>query len=193
MASYDEMKEAARREAMGEQASKFYEMTRTPRMFQTAGEVAPSRDPLAGLPEDPKSAAEIEARYAEVDRHLAAAEAARARIPAGAKRRGMNTGTPDYSDKYGVGSAGAYDPGGSFSTMTPDDSYGELEALEKRGLISIQPGMRAEIARVRGQAKGQTAAMNAERKAMNEAYRVSPMGEQVRGSRSPEMLRRPKK
>lgn len=159
---------------------------------EDAGEVAPPRDPLAGLPVDPKSEAELADRYAQTERHLASAEAARARIPAGAKRRGMNTGTPDYSDKYGVGFAGAYDPGGSFSTMTPDDSYGELEALEKRGLISIQPGMRAEIARVRGQAKGQTAAMNEERKAMNEAYRVSPMGEQVRGSRSPESLRRPK-
>jgi hypothetical protein len=184
MASYDEMKEAARREALGEQASKFYEMARTPRMFQTVGDVAPPRDPLAGLPVDPKSLADLDARYAEVDRHLAAAEAARARIPAGAKRLGMNYETPDYADKYGVGVAGAQNFG-SYTPMVADDSYGDLEALEKRGLISIQPGMRSEIARVRAQARGQTAAMNAEREAMNEAYRVSPLGEQVRAPRGP--------
>jgi hypothetical protein len=195
MASYDEMKEAARREALGEQASKFYEMTRTPRMFQTAGEVAPppSRDPLAGLPVDPERAASLDARYAEVDRHLAAATAARARIPKGAEVEGPGDSTPSYRDKYGYGVAGAWGRySGTDTPYIPDDSYGELEALEKRGLISIQPGMRAEMARVRGQAKGQTAAMNEERKATNEAYRVSPLGEQVRGGRaSPEGLRRP--
>ena len=161
------------------------EMKRRMARAEDAGEVAPSRDPLAGLPVDPKSLADLDARYAEVDRHLAAAEAARARIPAGAEVYGPGDSTPVYKDKYGYGDASAYDPGGSFSTMTPDDTYGELEALEKRGLISIQPSMRAEMARVRGQAKGQTAAMNAEREAMNEAYRVSPLGEQVRAPRGP--------
>ena len=101
MASYDEMKEAARREALGEQASKFYEMTRTPRMFQTAGEVAPppSRDPLAGLPVDPERAASLDARYAEVDRHLAAATAARARIPKGAEVEGPGDSSGDDGDE----------------------------------------------------------------------------------------------
>lgn len=169
------------------------EMKRRMARAEDSGEVAPSRDPLAGLPVDPKAEAELADRYAQTDRHLAAAEAARARIPAGAKRR-PGADVPDYGDKYGVGIAGA--SGRNFGTdapYIPDDSYGELEALEKRGLISIQPGLRAEIARARGQAKGQTAAMNAEHKAMSEAYRVSPMGEQVRGgSRSPESLRRPK-
>lgn len=169
------------------------EMKRRMARAEDSGEVAPSRDPLAGLPVDPKSEAELADRYAATERHLAAAEAARARIPAGAKVYGPADSTPVYKDKYGYGDASAYDPGGSFSTMTPDDTYGELEALEKRGLISIQPGLRAEIARVRGLAKRQTAAMNEERKAMNEAYRISPMGEQVRSrSRSPEALRRPK-
>lgn len=206
MASYDEMKEAARREALGEQASKFYEMTRTPRMFQTAGDVAPppSRDPLAGLPVDPESAASLDARYAEVDRHLAAATAARARIPKGAQGEGFDI--PEYGDKYGVGAAGAYNPYtsnyGEPTKYTLNDSYDHLEDLAKRGLISIQPGMRAEMARVRGQAKGQAAAMNAEQRSMNAAYRVSPLGAQVDARppgdfdrailpTSPEGLRRP--
>lgn len=181
MASYDEMKEAARREALGEQASKFYEMARPARLRMSgmdSGPVEPPRDPLAGLPVDPKAAAELDARYAEVDRHLAAADAARARIPGGAKQHyGMNS-TPDYGDKYGVGTAGAYTPGGltSDSPYSLDDSYSQLEDLERRGLISIQPSMRSEISRVRGLAKGEVKARNEAAREVSAARKVSPMG-----------------
>jgi hypothetical protein len=182
MASYDEMKEAARREALGEQASKFYEMARPARLRMSGMdsgpvETPPSRDPLAGLPTDPRSAAELDARYAQVDRHLAAAEAARARIPGGAKQHyGMNS-TPDYGDKYGVGTASAYTPGGltSDSPYSLDDSYSQLEDLERRGLISIQPGMRSEISRVRGLAKGEVKARNEAAREVSAARKVSPM------------------
>jgi len=190
MASYDEMKEAARREALGEQASKFYEMTRTPRMFQTAGSIFPTvtRDPLAGLPVDPEAAADLDARYAEVDRHLAAATAARARIPKGAVPTQLSD---DYQDKYGYGEATSQETFMPYRQYKPNrasegpaeyttvDSYGHLEDLAKRGLISIQPSMRAEMARVRGLARGQMAAKNDEAKALDAAYVVSPLGKQV--------------
>jgi hypothetical protein len=155
------------------------EMKRRMARAEDSGEIVPpSRDPLAGLPVDPQAAADLDARYAEVDRRLAAADAARARIPGGAKPLyGMNS-SPEYGDKYGVGGASAYTPGGltSESPYTPDDSYSQLEDLERRGLISIQPNLRSEISRVRGLAKGEVKARNEAEREVRAARKVSPMG-----------------
>jgi len=217
MADYNEMKDKMRREGMAEQTAKFMEMTNpTAQMFRAVQGSPPvdfsTPNPLAGLPVNPQAKADLDARYAEVDKQLAARDVAAARMPSPSSE---SVYFRNFSDKYGYGSATAHIAPARFigqyadespekqrfasSTVygSPDidpvsDDYAALDRLEKQGLITVQPEMRAEIERVRALARKAASADTQSARAEAAAARVSPLNQagQYRVGGNPETLRR---
>jgi hypothetical protein len=143
-----------------------------------------SRDPLANLPAS--NQAGLDAAYAETDKYLNAAERASARAADVARRndgRSVEGGT-FYTDKYNVGTM--TDQGTEYTGMFNNDQagYAKYEALEKQGLITISPQLRAEMEKTRKAAGADMRATQEARAAMRSAAETSPRNPPVMRPRS---------
>lgn len=132
------------------------------------------RDPFANLPASNQEG--LDAAYAETDKYLNAAKRAYARADDVARRnagRSVEGGT-FYTDKYDVGTL--TDSGDEYTGMfnNPQAGYSKFEALEKQGLITISPQLRAEMEKTRRAASTDTRATREARAAMSAAAETSP-------------------
>lgn len=127
----------------------------------------PKPGPLDHLPA--VNQAGLDASYAETDKHLDAAEKARARIPRGEQFESAQA----YADKYDIGltTSEGTDYAGMFGGESP---YAKLERLEKQGLLTISPDLRSELDRVRSLSRRGAAASQEYRTEMGAAAETSP-------------------